>query len=89
MRRRAREIGGVPGVILAGALIALRDIYEKPQSDQGSVVVDAPDEPIDVDRDGIVLDRADIGGTADVDVPALEPRAPLGAARRRSRRPQL
>ena len=37
-----RRIGGVPGAIVAGAMIALRDIYEGPKRDDGSVVVDAP-----------------------------------------------
>ncbi len=42
MRDRGRRIGGAPGAVVAGMMIALRDIYEHPPRDEGSVVVDAP-----------------------------------------------
>ena len=57
MIAHGRRIGGVPGAIVAGAMIAVRDIYEGPKRDDGSVVVDAPSEPHDVDRDGVDADR--------------------------------
>ena len=55
MRERGRQIGGTPGAVMAGMMIALRDIYESPKRDNGSVVVDSPSEPHDVDRDGLEL----------------------------------
>jgi hypothetical protein len=86
MRERGRQIGGVPGAMVAGLMIALRDIYEAPKRGNGDVVVDAPSEPHDVDRDGVSLSVGDIGGAADVAIPAQPHRRPLvGRSRRRSR----
>jgi hypothetical protein len=85
MRDRGRQIGGLAGAAMAGAMIAIRDIYEGPPKDQGSVVVDAPTEPEDVDRDGVALGADEVGGTHDVAVPAQPRRAPV-VARRTSRR---
>jgi hypothetical protein len=50
------------------------------------VTVDAPSEPHDVDRDGVELAAAEIGGDADVEVPAQPRLEPVVVARRRSRR---
>ena len=86
MRQRGRQIGGVPGAIVAGLMVALRDIYEAPKRDNGDVVVDAPSEPHDVDRDGMAFAAADIGGTDDVTIGALTPRPPVVAGRRRRSR---
>ena len=86
MRARGRQIGGVPGAIVAGLMVALRDIYESPKRDNGEVVVDAPSEPHDVDRDGMAFAAADIGGDDDVTIGALAPRPPIASVRRRSRR---
>ena len=54
------------------------------------MVVDAPSEPHDVDRDGVELAADDIGGLDDVVIPAQPSRPPLTKAtawhlRRRSR----
>ena len=81
-----RRIGGLPGAMMAGAMIALRDIYESPKRDDGQVVVDAPSEPHDVDRDGVSLAATEIGGADDVTVPAQPRRDPIVAPRRRARR---
>ena len=54
---------------MAGAMIAIRDIYEGPPKDEGQVVVDAPTEPEDVDRDGVDLEATVVGGTQDLTVP--------------------
>jgi hypothetical protein len=80
-----RRIGGVPGAIVAGAMIAIRDVYEGPKRDDGSVVVDSPSEPHDVDRDGVTLTSDEIGGAQDLTVPAQPRREPV-VARRASRR---
>ncbi len=71
--------------MVAGLMIALRDIYETPKRDNGSVVVDSPSEPHDVDRDGLDLDAGDIGSDADIRIDAQIRRPPIGQARRRSR----
>jgi hypothetical protein len=87
MRERGRQIGGVPGAMVAGLMIALRDIYESPKRDNGSVVVDSPSEPHDVDRDGLDLMAAEVGADADITIAAQVRRPPiLGSARRRTRR---
>jgi hypothetical protein len=84
MRERGRQIGGVPGAVVAGLMIALRDIYDPPpKRDDGILMVEAPGDPHDVDRDGMDLAAADIGGSDDVTVAALERRAPIVAGRRR------
>jgi hypothetical protein len=83
---QGRRIGGLPGAMVAGAMIALRDIYESPKRDDGQVVVDAPNEPHDVDRDGVQLAAQDIGGADDVAVPAQPRLDPVVSSRRRSRR---
>jgi hypothetical protein len=83
---QGRRVGGLPGAMVAGAMIALRDIYEGPKRDDGQVVVDAPSEPHDVDRDGLDLPAAEIGGDDDVAVPPQPRRAPVVSSRRRPRR---
>jgi len=84
MIAHGRRIGGVAGAALAGAMIAVRDVYEGAKRDQGQVVVDAPSEPHDVDRDGVELSAEEIGGTAAVAVPAQVRRPPI-QTRRKSR----
>jgi hypothetical protein len=83
---QGRRIGGLPGAMMAGAMIALRDIYESPKRDDGQVVVDAPSEPHDVDRDGVALTADEIGGADDVAVPAQPRLDPVVSGRRRNRR---
>jgi hypothetical protein len=83
---QGRRIGGLPGAMVAGAMIALRDIYETPKRDDGQVVVDAPSEPHNVDRDGVQLAAEAIGGADDVAVPAQPRLDPVVSSRRRSRR---
>lgn len=87
MIEHGRRIGGAAGAALAGAMIAVRDIYEGPKRDDGQVVVDAPSQPHDVDRDGVELTADDVGGPDAVAVPAQPRRPPIGASttRRKSR----
>ena len=85
MRARGRQIGGLAGAAVAGAMIAIRDIVEGPPKDEGAVVVDAPTEPEDIDTDGLELAADDIGGGHDLAVPAQPRRAPI-VGRRTSRR---
>jgi len=84
MIERGRRIGGVAGAALAGAMIAIRDVYEGPPKDQGVVVVEASSEPGDIDRDGVALAAEEVGGDHDLAVPPLPPRPPV-VGRRRSR----
>ena len=86
MRDRARQIGGVPGVMIAGLMIALRDIYEAPKRDQGAVVVDLASQPHDVEREGMRFDAEELGGDAAVTISPLERRRPVVPRRARSRR---
>lgn len=87
MVAHGRRIGGAPGAMMAGAMIAIRDIYEPPKDDQVVAVSESPDEPHDVDRDGVTLAPADVGGANDITV-AAQPRRDLvqPAPRRRRRR---
>ncbi|MET0145019.1 MAG: hypothetical protein ABW328_09575 [Ilumatobacteraceae bacterium] len=81
-----RRIGGMAGAAVAGAMIAVRDIYEgKPKDDRPVVEVESPTDPHDVDRDGILLESDAIGGALDVAVPPQARQEPI-VARRRSRR---
>ena len=68
MIAQGRRIGGLPGAMVAGAMIAIRDIYEGPKRDEAPVVVDAPSEPHDIDRDGVR--PADEVGADGISVPA-------------------
>ena len=89
MRDRGRQIGGVPGAMVAGLMIALRDIYDAPvKRDDGIPMVEVPGDPHDVDRDGMALSATDIGGSDDVTIAALERRPPIVAqsTTRRKRR---
>ncbi len=86
MIEEGRRKAGVAGAMMAGAMIAIRDIYEGPPKDEGSVVVDSPSEPVDLDEDGVTLDRQEVGGVHDINVPAQPRRAPIVRGRRTSRR---
>jgi hypothetical protein len=83
---QGRRVAGLPGAMMAGAMIALRDIYEGPKRDDGVVTVDAPSEPHDVDRDGLELRADEVGGDDDVAIPAQPRLQPVVSARRRPRR---
>jgi hypothetical protein len=85
MIARGRQVGGLAGAALAGAMIAIRDVYQGKPKDEGSVVVDSPSEPEDIDLDGVALAADDVGGDHDIAVPAQPRRAPI-VARRASRR---
>lgn len=52
--KRTRARYGGAGAGLAAAMLAVRDILEKPK-DEIAVVVDAPSDPVDLDNDGVVV----------------------------------
>jgi len=76
--RRTRARYGVLGAPMAGAMLALRDILEKPKDD-AAVVVEASSDPVDLDEHGITvpLDQ----GLAAKAPPQLRPPADPAAAR--------
>ena len=86
MRERGRQIGGVPGAMMAGLMIALRDIYDPPpKRDDGIPMVEVPGDPHDLDREGMDFAASDIGGADNVTVAAMERRAPIVSGRRNRR----
>lgn len=78
-----RRKGGVAGAAMAGAMLAVAEIYEGPRKDDAPVTVEASGDPHDVDRDGIDVDVGDVG----VSAPALERLDPVVGDQRN--RPQL
>lgn len=69
-----RRRGGVAGAAMAGAMLAVADIYEGPRKDDKPVTVEASSDPDDVDRDGIDVTVGDV----DVSSPALPRLDPVG-----------
>jgi hypothetical protein len=77
-----RRKGGLAGAAMAGAMLALRDIYEGPTKEEIPIEVEASGEPHNLDRDGVDLT---VDGV-DVSSPPLERKDPLPASKgRRSR----
>lgn len=74
-----RRKGGVAGAAMAGAMLAVAEIYEGPRKDDAPVTVEASGDPHDVDRDGIDVQV----GEVDVGAPPLERLDPLGDHRKR------
>jgi hypothetical protein len=80
MVRQGRRIGGLPGAMMAGAMAALREIYEGPAKEEIPIVSETPDEPHDVDRDGLRWEFDDVSAET-----PPQPRTAPVVARRRSR----
>jgi hypothetical protein len=77
-----RRKGGVAGAAMAGAMLALRDIYEGPTKEEIPIEVEASGDPYDLERDGVDLSVEGV----DVSAPPLERKAPLPRPKvRRSR----
>jgi len=55
-----RRKGGVMGAAMAGAMLAIQEIYEGPQKDDMVAVSESPDEPTDIDKDGILVHVGDV-----------------------------
>jgi hypothetical protein len=55
-----RRKGGVVGAAMAGAMMALQEIYQGPQKDDMVAVSESPDEPGDIDKDGILITVGDV-----------------------------
>lgn len=63
-----RRKGGVAGAAMAGAMMAVAEIYEGPPKEDAPVTVEASGDPTDIDRDGVDVTV----GEVDVSSPALE-----------------
>jgi hypothetical protein len=81
MVRRAAQRYGFTGAMLAGGMVAFDRLLGRREQEDPPVIVEAPDEPVDIDRDGIIL-RVDDSTT----VVARAPGAAVGPARRVRRR---
>ncbi len=55
-----RRKGGVMGAAMAGAMLAIQEIYEGPKQDEMVAVSESPDEPGDIDKDGILVNVGDV-----------------------------
>ncbi|MFT4657450.1 MAG: hypothetical protein ACJAXA_000546 [Candidatus Aldehydirespiratoraceae bacterium] len=55
-----RRKGGVVGAAMAGAMMVLQEIYQGPQKDEMVAVSQSPDEPGDIDKDGILISVGDV-----------------------------
>ena len=75
-----RRKGGIAGAAMAGAMVAVAEIYEGPRKDDAPVTVEASSDPDDVDLDGIDVDVDGVQVTA----PPLE-RLPVVGSDRRQR----
>jgi hypothetical protein len=76
-----RRKGGAAGAVLAGAMVAMRDLLEGPPKEEIPIEVEASSQPVDVDKDGVAVQVGDV----DVAAPALERKVPLPRAKRRRR----
>jgi hypothetical protein len=77
-----RRKGGVAGAAMAGAMLALRDIYEGPTKEEIPIEVEASGEPHDLDRDGVDMTVEGV----DVSAPPLERKDPLPSPKPRRHR---
>jgi hypothetical protein len=75
---------GLVGAALAGAMVAIRDILERPR-DQESVTVEAAGEPGDIDTEGITLAIDDQTSAVAPPLPPLPVRKSASGRRRRRR----
>jgi hypothetical protein len=73
-----RRRGGAAGAAMAGAMLALSEIYEGAKPDDDIVAVaEHPGEPGDIDRDGISMRIGDVDVWAPPPMPdGDEPQAP-------------
>ncbi len=78
-----RRKGGVAGAAMAGAMMAVAEIYEGPPKEDAPVTVEASSDPTDIDKDGVDVTVGDV----DVNSPPLERIDPVVGDQRK--RPQL
>jgi hypothetical protein len=80
-----RRKGGLAGAAMAGAMMAVAEIYEGPKKDDKPVTVEASSDPEDVDRDGIDVKV----GEVEVGSPALPTLDPVVGRDQQRKRPQV
>jgi len=69
-----RRMGGAAGAGLAGAMLAVSEIYEGPPKDVDVVAVaEHPGEPTDIDTDGIEVSIGDVDVWAPPPAPTDDP----------------
>jgi len=78
-----RRKGGAAGAAMAGAMLAVAEIYEGPPKEDAPVTVEASSDPNDIDKDGVDVTVGDV----DVAAPPLERLDPVVGDNRK--RPQL
>ncbi len=77
-----RRKGGAAGAAMAGAMLAVAEIYEGPPKEDTPVTVEASSDPTDIDKDGVDVTV----GEVDVSSPPLERIDPVvGDTRKRPR----
>jgi hypothetical protein len=67
-----RRKAGTAGAVMAGAMLALREIYEGPPKEILPFEVEASGEPHDIDRDGVAMMVAGVAVSAPA-LPRLDP----------------
>jgi hypothetical protein len=83
MVRRAAQRYGFSGAMLAGGMVAFDRLLGRREQEDPPVIAETPDEPVDIDRDGIVL-RVDDSTTVVARAPGAVP-GPVRRVRRRRR----
>jgi hypothetical protein len=78
-----RRKGGVAGAAMAGAMMAVAEIYEGPPKEDAPVTVEASSDPTDIDKDGVEVTV----GETDVSSPPLQRLDPVVGDQRK--RPQI
>lgn len=78
-----RRKGGAAGAAMAGAMLAVAEIYEGPPKEDAPVTVEASSDPTDIDTDGLDVNVGDV----DVAAPPLERLDPVVGDDRK--RPQI
>ena len=78
-----RRKGGVAGAAMAGAMMAVAEIYEGPPKEDAPVTVEASSDPNDIDKDGVDVTV----GEVDVASPPLERLDPVVGDQRK--KPQI
>lgn len=78
----ARRRHGAAGAVIAAGMFAFEQFFGRKPKEEAPVVVDAPSEPHDIDRDGIILSVDD---DTDIVAPAL-PRTPPVEPPKKSKR---
>ena len=68
-----RRKGGAAGAAMAGAMLAIGEIYEGPKKEDAPIVVEASGEPGDIDEDGIEVSVDDTNVWAPPPAPRDDP----------------